>query len=78
METKLGEGKILFKEVFLEINYCKLKLVKILGILFLKLKNPLLENCQENLSSTPKMKFNFKFHFFLIEFKKEKFSPIHG
>ena len=26
--------------MFFKINYCKLKLVKILGILFLKLKNP--------------------------------------
>ena len=41
-------------------------------MLFLKLKNPLLENCQENLSSSLKTKFNSKFRFFLIEFKKEK------
>jgi len=68
----------LFEKVFFKIDYCNLKLVKILGMLFLKLKNPLLENCQENLSSSLKTKFNSKFRFFLILFKKEKFSPMHG
>ena len=51
--------------MFFKIDYCNLKLVKILGMLFLKLKNPLFENCQENLSSSLKTKFNFKFRFFL-------------
>ena len=66
------------KKINSQMSYLSILSSLILGILFLKLKNPLLENCQENLSSSPKMKFNFKFRFFLIEFKKEKFSPMHG